>query len=162
MKSKVQTIIGLALVVIAFMAAQAVAQRESRGGGGRLEGTWDTAVTVVNCANGAPIRTFASLGSFNQGGTFTGITAGTPPAARTPEIGVWRHVRGNDYVFRFKAFMFDTSGNPVGYQVVTHEIELDQDNQNYTSAGGVQIFNMAGVQIGSGCSTAVGARMVLD
>jgi len=131
-------------------------------GGGRLAGAWDTTVTIYNCATGAPIRQFASLGIFNQGGTFTGITSGTPPAGRSPELGVWKHVKAGNYAFRFKAFLFDAAGAPVAYQVVTHEIVLDDDDLNYESDGGVQIFNMAGTQIGTGCSSAVGTRMVVE
>lgn len=134
-------------------------------GGGRLAGTWNATVTVYNCATGAPIRDFASVGTFHQGGTFTGITGGPPPppaAARTPEAGVWRHDKGDNYVFRFKAFLLDAAGNAFAYQIVTHSLELDSDNLNYTSDGVVQIFNMAGTQIGSGCSSGVGTRMSLD
>jgi hypothetical protein len=75
---------------------------------------------------------------------------------------VWTHVQGNQYVFRFKAFLFAPDlTTPIGYQIVTHELELDKDNENYTSAGGVQIFNLAGMPVGSGCSTGVGTRMQL-
>lgn len=129
--------------------------------GNRLVGAWDTTVTIYNCSTGAPIREFASAGTFQDGGTFSGITAGTPPAMRSPELGVWSHLRANRYMFRFKAFMFDTTGTPTGYQVVTHRIELDHDNENYVSDGGVQIFNMAGTQVGAGCSSAVGTRLDL-
>lgn len=147
----------LFLIMVAFAAVDANAQN----GGGRLAGTWDATVTIYNCATGAPIRQFASVGTFHQGGTFNGITAGNPPALRSPEVGVWQHEKENGYVLRFKAFLFDAAGNPTAYQIVTHSIELESDNLNYVSDGGVQIFNMAGTQIGSGCSSGVGTRMVL-
>jgi hypothetical protein len=151
----------LLFLVVAFASFDAKAQN----GGGRLAGTWDATVTIYNCATGAPIRQFASVGTFHQGGTFNGITSGPPPppaAARTPEVGVWRHDKENGYTLRFKAFLLDATGNPIGYQVLTHSIELDSDNLNYVSDGGVQVFNMAGTQIGSGCSSSVATRMVLD
>jgi hypothetical protein len=153
----------IAMILVALVSTVATAQVSGQSaGGGRLAGAWDTTITIYNCATGAPIRQFASLGIFSEGGTFTGITSGTPPAARSAELGVWKHVKAENYVFRFKAFLFDAAGSPVGYQVVTHEIALDTENLNYLSDGGVQIFNMAGTQIGSGCSSAVGTRMAIE
>lgn len=150
-------------IFVALIAGMVTAQVHGQSsGGGRLAGAWDATVTIYNCATGAPIRQFASLGIFNQGGTFTGIASGTPPSARSSELGVWNHVKAENYNLRFKAFLFDPTGNPVGYQVVSHEVELNDDNLNYVSDGGVQIFNMAGTQIGSGCSSAVGTRMAVD
>lgn len=131
-------------------------------GGGRLAGTWDAAVTITNCATGAVITGFKSTAAFNQGGTYVGITGGTSPAERTAEIGVWRHIGENRYQFRFKTYHAPGGGVPMFYDIVTHEIELDSDNQNYTSAGTATRYSMAGGQIFSGCSTAVGTRMTLN
>ena len=161
MKNQIRKGLGIAAFVMIISITQMIAQ-DGNYGGGRLAGAWDAAVTITNCETGAPIRTFLSLGSFNKGGTFTGITAGTPPAGRTPEVGVWRHEKADTYTLRFKAFLFDPTGNPIAYQVVTHEVILNEDNLNYTSGGGVKIYNMAGIQIATGCSTAVATRMTLD
>lgn len=128
----------------------------------RLAGTWDAVVTIRNCDSGAAIRSFQSTGSFNKGGTFSGITSGTPPTARTSERGVWEHVRGRLYRFRFKAYLYNPAAEAIGYQIVTHDLELDRNGHDYFSGGATQIFNLDGVQIGSGCSTAVGTRMVID
>ena len=151
-------------ILIAMFALTTVgvgfAQKVS--GGGRLAGTWDAAVTITNCATGSPIVSFLSTANFNQGGTFSGITSGTSPSLRTSERGVWEHVTGNNYRFRFKAYLFNAAGVAIGYQVITHDVELDDDNLNYTSAGTTRVFDLTGTQIGSGCSTAVGTRMVLD
>lgn len=135
-------------------------------GGGRLAGTWDATVTITNCATGAPIPnvpSFKSTAAFNQGGTFVGITGGTAPAERTAEVGVWKHLGDNRYQFKFKAYHAPGGGIPTVYDIVTHEIELDADNLNYTSAGTAARFNIVtGAQVFSGCSTAVGTRMTLD
>ena len=145
---------------IILLAAAAFAQSD---GGGRLAGTWDAAVTIRVCATGAPIVSFLSTANFNQGGTFSGITSGTAPALRTSERGVWQHLDGNLYRFRFKAYLFDPAGGvAIAYQVITHDLELNQDNLNYISAGTTRVFDMNGNQIGSGCSTTIGTRMTLD
>ena len=151
-----------AFSLILFTLTIHIAAKGQNEGGGRLPGTWDTTVSITNCSTGDVISTFQSTGSFHQGGTFTGITAGTPPALRSPEVGIWRHDRGNTFNFRFKAYLFNAAGAPIAYQIITHLIELDKDNLNYTSSGDAKIFAMSGTQIGAGCSSAVGTRMVLD
>lgn len=135
---------------------------ESSHGAGRLVGTWDALVTIRNCANGDAIRSFQSVGSFNKGGTFSGITSGTPPTLRTSERGVWKRLRANRYRFRFKAYLYNPDAVATGYQIVTQDLRLNNDNVSYTSAGTTQIFTLDGVEIGSGCSTTVGSRLVLD
>lgn len=155
--------ITMTTILFALMAVFAVTESQGQNaGGGRLAGTWDASVTIYNCATGAPIRVFSSVGSFHQGGTFSGITAGTPPSMRSPEAGIWSHQKEGSYLLRFKAFLFDAAGMPTSYQIVTHVVDLDADNSNYVSDGAVQIFNMAGTQVGAGCSSAVATRMSLD
>jgi hypothetical protein len=160
MRNKLATLCASVFLLGAVTINCAFAQGQNEGGG-RLTGTWDAAVTIVNCQTGETITNFQSTANFNQGGTFTGITSGTPPANRTPEVGVWRHVNKNNYLFRFKAYLFNPAGVAIAYQVVTHQLELGDDNLSYTSAGGVQIFAMNGVQIGTGCSNGVGSRFTL-
>ena len=169
MTKKLLSFFAILMIVFAINVTAQSSEDDDDGGGGygggRLGGTWDTVVSLTNCATGDVTSTFQSTGSFHEGGTFSGITAGTPPSLRTPEIGVWRHVRRREYEFRFKAYFWspaNPTGAPVGYQIITHTIQLNRDNLNYTSAGDAKVFNMAGTQIGAGCSTAVGTRMVLD
>ena len=138
----------------------AVAQGEN-GGGGRLEGTWDAVVTLSICEPGGTIGSFNSIGTFMRGGTSIGSTAGIPQSLRTPEHGVWRHMSGNTYEFRFKSFSFDPVVNPGGWSIVKHQIELSPDGDTYTSAGIGQIFASNGTQIRQVCSSAVGTRFEL-
>ena len=154
-----QVTIKLALLIA---AAVVTTYGQQNSGGGRLTGTFDTVVTIRVCATGAAITSFQSVGSFNQGGTFSGITSGQPPTVRTSERGVWTHVKGNKYLFRFKAYLYNAAAEAIGYQVVTHELELDGSANNWSSGGINQTFDMSGVQTASGCSTAEGSRMVLD
>ncbi|HTH51129.1 MAG TPA: hypothetical protein VL501_04305 [Pyrinomonadaceae bacterium] len=135
---------------------------QSSGGGGRLTGSWDAIVSITNCSTGAIITTFPSTAAFSQGGTYVGITGGASPAERTAEIGVWRHIGDNRYQFKFKTYHSPSGGPATFFDIVTHEITLDADNLTYTSAGTATRYNMAGVQIFSGCSTSVGRRMTLD
>src|SRR5687768_13288532 len=88
MKRKLLAAFAMIMIALAIeIPAQVSTEDDDNGGGraGRLVGTWDAVVTVTNCAGGV-ITSFRSTGSFHKGGTFTGITSGTPPANRTPEV----------------------------------------------------------------------------
>lgn len=162
MRTKNTLKFGIMVMVVMFAASTTSVVAQEKDGGGRLAGTWDTVVTIRNCNTGDGLFSFQSVGSFNQGGTFSGISSGMPPTLRTSERGVWEHVRANEYRFRFKAYLYNAAAVAIGYQVVTHDLELDGDALNWSSAGISQTFDMAGTQTGAGCSSAVASRMVLD
>ena len=148
------------VLVVAAMSSQTGIAQSS--GGGRLAGTWDTVVTIRNCATNDPIVSFQSVGVFNQGGTFSGISSGQSPTARGPEAGLWKHVKGDTYQFRFKAYLFNAAGVATSYQVVTHELELDADALTWTSQGIGEVFNMSGTLLSTGCSSAEATRIGLE
>jgi hypothetical protein len=150
------------LVATFISAAATLACAQENRGGGRLAGTWDATVTIRNCANGDAIRSFASIGTFNDGGTFIGSTSGLAQASRTPEHGVWRHVGRNTYLMRFKTFNFDPAGVAINYSIVTHTLTLNDEASEYFSEGGVQFYLMDGTPVMQGCSDAVGTRFTLD
>ena len=146
-------------ILFTLSAVGCLAQQDN--GGGRLEGTWDAQVSITNCATGDTIVTFPSIASFMQGGTSIGSTGGMPQSLRTPEHGVWAHVKANTYEFRFKTFSFNAQNIPIGWSIVRHTVVLDAKGDTYTSSGTAQHFAPNGVQLGSGCSTAVGTRFTL-
>lgn len=134
---------------------------QSQLGGGRLAGTWEAVVTLRTCDTGTPTGTINSIANFDRDGTSIGSTGGIPQAARTPEHGVWRHVRGNLYRFKFKTFSFLPTGAPNGWTIVEHELELDPDNNSYTSAGTAKFYSTTGGFLEQRCSSAVGTRFEL-
>lgn len=146
-----------AAVVVTMFAAGACMAQNSKGGG-RLAGTWEAQVTIRDCNSGAAIASFASIANFNKGGTYLGSTSGRPQSSRTPEHGVWEHVSGRTYRFKFKSFDFNAAGVPVSYGIVTHDVELDESGDTYTSSGGVKTYSMDGTLIRQGCSDAVGTK----
>ena len=146
------------VAVLSLITAGACMAQESKGGG-RLVGTWDAEVRLKDCATGNVQPSFKSIASFNQGGTTIGSTSSQPQARRTPEHGIWRHVTGNTYEFKFKSFNFDSMGVAVGYVIVQHTIELDSSGDSYFSDGTAKFFTLNGTPTGSGCSEADGTRM---
>ncbi|MBA2379358.1 MAG: hypothetical protein H0V76_07265 [Blastocatellia bacterium] len=163
MKNITQNSLFRFLLIATFIStAAALGFGQENRGGGRLAGTWDATVTIRNCATGDAIRSFASIGTFIDGGTFIGSTSGLAQSLRTPEHGVWRHVGNNVYLMRFKTFNFDAAGNAVGYQVVAHTLALSKDANQYFSEGSVQFYMLDGTPIMQGCSDATGSRFGLD
>jgi hypothetical protein len=150
-------VLGMAFTMITVSACVA----QDPKGGGRLAGTWEAAVTIRDCNTGAVITTFDSIANFNQGGTYLGSTSGRPQASRTPEHGVWSHIGGRTYRFKFKSFDFNAAGVAVSYGVVQHDVELNESGNAYTSAGVAKFFLMNGTQVGQGCSDAIGTRFSL-
>lgn len=155
MKNKAAGIFG---VLFLAMATTAIAQRDDNG---RLAGTWDVVVTPRVCATGAPITTFQASYNFAAGGTFSGVSSGTGSGGRGREqLGVWKHVSGGDrYRFRIKTYLFDAAGVATSYQIVTHDLELDDTGLNWSSTGDSRTFSLSGVQLNVGCSTIVAGRM---
>lgn len=163
MKNNIVKIIGgmvLAILVISTLTFLASAQSdsESQNGGGRLEGTWDVQVTLRNCQTGAPIRTFASIGTFMFGGTMLDSTSGIPQSLHTPGQGVWSHAGGNTYRFKFKSFSFDASGNFTGWTIISHEANLNHSADGYESAGTAEVYAPNGNLLFTGCATTTATR----
>ena len=146
------------IIAIAIAAGTGMCLAQSKGGG-RLDGTWDAAVRITDCTNGNVLNSFASIASFNQGGTSIGSTSGIPQSLRTPEHGIWRHVDGNVYQFKFKSFNFNAMGQPTTYVIVEHELTLNQSGDEYYSEGTAKVYLLNGTQVGQGCSNADGTRM---
>ncbi len=157
MKKNLVRTIGIALFGMLLMSHMSIGQARSDGGG-RLDGTWDAQVNITNCATGDVIATFASIASFMTGGTSIGSTSGIPQSARTPEHGIWRHDGGRNYRFKFKSFSFNMNVFS-GWAIVEHQLTLNSSADAYTSSGTATFYAPNGVQVGAGCSEAVGTRM---
>src|SRR6266481_4184028 len=116
MKTKLVKNIMAPLVVACGLVGMATAGTPPLVGtaGGRLQGTWETQITLTDCA-GHVIRSFPSLLEFAAGGTVVESTAGTPQALKTPGEGVWRHTTANTYAIRFKSFNFNAQNVFTGW-----------------------------------------------
>src|SRR6059058_4981773 len=84
MKTKLVKSIMAPLVVACALIPLFATAIEPSGGtqGGRIQGVWDTQITLNDCA-GHVIRSFQGMLTFHQGGTLMDGTT-TPPALRAP------------------------------------------------------------------------------
>ena len=160
MKTKLVKSIMASLLVACSLVTINAAGTPPIGGaqGGRLQGTWDNQVTIIDCQTGNPITTFQSLIVFNAGGTLTETTAGTAPAMRTAGEGVWRHITDNTYAFRFKHFRFDAQNVLTGWNIIQAEASLDAAGNVYTSSATVEVYNPNGVLVATACATSASTR----
>jgi hypothetical protein len=164
MKMKKQIVRTLLMVatlgLVTSFAVSGCAQSRQRGGG-RIEGTWEVQVSIINCQTGGVIRSFPSLTMFMQGGTVIDSTSGMPQQLKTPGQGVWAHTTDNNYAFRFKNFNFDAANNYTGYTIIRHEANLDVSGDSYTSSGTAETYAANGNLIMNGCSSTVATRFGL-
>jgi hypothetical protein len=128
--------------------------------GGRIQGMWETQITLNDCA-GHVIRTFQGMLTFHQGGTLMDGTT-TPSALRTPGEGVWRVVGGNTYAFRFKSFNFNAQNVYTGWSIISGELTVNAKGDAFTGQGGtVQIYDPNGVLLATLCADSAGTRFEL-
>ena len=158
MKKTFLRTIGGAALAISLLTMFTQASGAGKGGGGRLEGTWDVLVTLRDCQSGAEIRSFQSLTTFMSGGTLLDSTSGIPQALKTPGHGVWGHVGDQTYRFSFQSFSFDPAGNFTGWTKITHEAALNSKSTAYTSAGTAEVYGPGGNLLFTGCSTTTATR----
>lgn len=169
MKNKLMTTIAgtfLALLMI-FGAAQVnvsgqknESDQKSENSGNSIEGVWETVVTPRNCQTGVPVAPdFQSLVTFNKGGTVAEFAAGGNPTLRSPGHGIWERTSGSrNYSLKFVFLRFSPSGVLIGKQKIAQTIELSADGDQSTSTGTVEILDLNGNVLGSGCSTATSTR----
>ncbi len=142
------------LIVCLGIAATASAQETSQWANALIEGTWRTNVTPINCQTGTPVApAFPGILTFSQGGTLSGTSATVSSA-----YGVWSKGHGRRlYTFAFTNLRYDASGVLVGSQVVRQTASMSGNDQ-FTSSGTVQFFDLAGNLVGNGCAASTGAR----
>jgi len=135
-------------------------QKTSENSRKSIEGVWETVVTPRNCQTGAPVAPdFQGLITFNEGGTVAEIASGGNPALRSPGHGIWQRENGRrKYSMKVIFLRFNPSGVFIGKQKITQTVKLSPDGNQSTSTGTVEVIDLNGNVIGSGCSTSTATR----
>lgn len=141
-----------------LLAAAARTQVSGNGKANRLEGTWRTQGTAINCQTGAPIRTFQGLSSFLPDGSNI-ATGASNPALMSSGHGVWEHTEGRTFTNTLVFFRFNADGSFAGTQKVTRTIELDGSGDAFMSTNSLEIADASGNVIATACSTETGHRL---
>ncbi len=156
-KMTFKAIPGAALAVVLILAAAQISV-SGQGKARRLEGTWRTLGTVINCQTGATIRTFLGLDTFMAGGSMN-ATGAINPALLSTGYGVWEHAGGRSFTNTIVSFRFNADGTYAGTQKVMRQIELDGSGDGFTSTNAVENADPAGNVTLTGCSTETGQRL---
>lgn len=135
-------------------------QKTSENSRHSIVGVWETIVTPRNCQTGAPVAPdFQGLITFNEGGTVAETASGSNPALRSPGHGVWRRENGvRNYSMKVVFLRFSPTGVFIGKQKITQTAELSADGNQSTSTGTVEILDLNGNVLGSGCATSTATR----
>lgn len=123
----------------------------------RIVGVWDVEVAVLDCNSGNQLAGFKGLHKYELGGTAQ-VVPSTSPANLSAHVGVWRHVRGNQYELEFKMFRFDPTGNNVGWTVAKNDVEINDAGTEYTGSGQAEVFDSEGNAVGKSCPVFAGTR----
>jgi hypothetical protein len=124
---------------------------EQRG----IEGVWDVSVTARSCATGVALFTGRAILMFIDGGTLTEIA---DRSNRSTGLGTWRHLGGSSYTALEKFIDYTAAGGFNGTEVITREIELSKNTDEYTATATTEVFNAAGQLINTGCATSTATR----
>ena len=148
----------LAVLILPMFAQMLVSAQEPRDEYRKLEGSWNTAVTRLNCATGAVLGTFPAMFTFSQGGTFWEAGTNTPPTLRGPSHGVWNFESRGMYTAAFQFFRFNADGTLAGRAIVRQQIQLSDDWTTYTSTARTQLLDVNGNVIATNCSSGFSTR----
>jgi hypothetical protein len=120
-----------------------------------IVGTWQTLVTPRNCQTGVLVApAFPGLLTFNKGGTLSGTSTAVSSA-----YGVWEKTHGSrNYSFAFISLRYSPTGAFIGTQKVRQTAELAANGNQFTTTGSVEVLDVSGNIVATGCSTATGAR----
>src|SRR5512132_3051416 len=132
----IMTSLLFACALLPMAAATTVSGQGTQGG--RIQGVWETQITLNDCA-GHVIRSFQGMLTFHQGGTLMDGTT-TPPALRAPGEGVWRHANDNTFAFRIKSFSFNAQNVFTGWSIISGELTVDSTGDAIAGPATVQVY----------------------
>ena len=121
----------------------------------RLEGVWDISVTDRSCTTGAALATGRAIQIFIDGGTMTEIA---DRSNRSAGLGTWRHLGGRNYATHHEFIEYDAAGSFNGTTVLTREIELSENTDDFTATTTTEVYNAAGQLINTVCATSTATR----
>jgi hypothetical protein len=161
-------VIGLVIVLIGLLGSTIAKLPAEEGGRAEsIVGTWRANITSgltpcneINPTNGC----FLGLVTFHSDGTVGEVDQSVPPSQQSWGVGVWKATGPNSFDASFEQLQFDSSGNPVYYDIVWGTVTVSKDGQAFTWLWSFASYNFDGTPIttpgysGTG-NIATGTRM---
>jgi hypothetical protein len=160
MNSKIKAAMLGMVALVMTCAASADGARKGRDYTAYLQGAWSTQVMVRNCVTGdVLLGPFAGMSTFHQGGTQSETAAGSPTSRRGPGHGQWYRTGKHSFTSMFVFQRFDLNGFLIGTQEVRANQEVAEGSVRATAVAKIQLLDVNGVQVGTGCATAEMSRL---
>lgn len=141
-------------------SSEAVAQAPAVAEAEPLEGVWESAVTIRDCASGAAVRTFKGLGVFHRGGTAT-ATNNQPAASNGPAFGTWtRTAAGPGYTATFRFYRFNPDGTFAGAQKLVRTMTMGAGGNSFSATISAQVLDPSDTVVQSVCGTETANKVV--
>ncbi|MEO7724634.1 MAG: hypothetical protein ABIU29_08115 [Chthoniobacterales bacterium] len=131
----------------------------NRSRASRIEGVWDSDVTIQDCSSGAVLATFRGVGLFIRGGALEQQN-NLPPNLGKDALGQWRFLGGSHYTAHFQFFRFDSTGVWLGTQKVTRDIQLDAAGGTFSGVISSTTLDTDDNVIATGCGVETATRVV--
>jgi hypothetical protein len=141
--------IALAAMLTVLVGQRPVVGQDDRGEGEhrKLAGTWNVTLKFPDtgaCAGpgGVPNIPIPALQTYLKGGSILEV-GGFSSIFRGPGLGSWEHLGQQQFVARFKFFLFNPNGTGRGSEVVTSHIDLTGPNA-FEAAATFDVLDTAG------------------
>lgn len=141
------------------LRATATEAQTSRNQASRIEGVWDSDVTIQDCSSGTVLATFRGLGLFIRGGALE-QTNNMPPTLGKAALGQWQYLGGSHYTAHFQFYRYDATGVWLGTQKVTRDIQLDPHGASFTGVIASTLLDVNDNVIATGCGVEAATRVV--
>lgn len=123
-----------------------------------VEGVWESAVTIRDCASGTTIRTFKGLTVLHRGGTTTGVN-NQPPMLNGPALGTWRRdSTGATVIATYRFYRFNADGSFAGAQRLTRTL-TPGSGASMTGTISAQVLDPSDNVVQTICGTEVSTRI---
>ncbi len=122
-----------------------------------VEGVWESALTVKDCASGAVLATFKGQAVLHRGGTMSADNS-QPTVTRGAAYGTWKRGAGNAYTSTLVFMRFNPDSTLAGTQKVVRTFTLAADGNSLTGTNTAQIINTAGVVLQQACVSETSVR----
>lgn len=113
-----------------------------------IEGVWESAITIRDCASGTTLRGFKGLTVLHRGGTASG-TNNNPPASNGPAFGTWKATSTpSAYTATFRFYRFNPDGSFAGAQSLVRNVNLAADRNSMTGTISAQLLDASNNVVG--------------
>jgi hypothetical protein len=157
--SSIAVVCGLAALFAVTLRATATEAQTALNQTTRIEGLWDSNVTIQDCNTGTVLATFRGLGLFIRGGALE-QTNNLPPILGKAALGQWQHLGGSHYSAQFQFYRYDATGVWLGTQKVTRDIQLAPGGASFTGVIASTVLDVNDNVIGTGCGVEAATRVV--